>query len=88
MDKAGVLRSNEDLSYLCTSLCFKLKVVLPPGEIESRVEAALESDVLVHKEGSGQSKHVGIPRDAFQDWFYTEFSLSERGTDLVSSPLN
>jgi len=37
LDKSGTINTEEEMQQLCTNLCFKLKLLLPPGEVEKKV---------------------------------------------------
>jgi len=37
LDKSGTINTVEEMEQLCTNLCFKLKIMLPPGLVEQKV---------------------------------------------------
>ena len=61
LDQSGTINTSEELQQLCTNLCFKLKIMVPPGAVDEKV---LEMGDL-----EGRDLNLG----EFDIWFAEEF---------------
>jgi len=66
LDESGTINTSEELQQLCTNLCFKLKIMVPPGAVDEKV---LEMGDL-----EGRDLNLG----EFAVWFEEEFGGFKR----------
>lgn len=71
LDGSGTINSADEMQQLCTNAIFKLKMLLPPPEVEKRIASA--GDVASEKWDFGQ----------FESWFMETFEKELKQAKLI-----
>jgi len=70
LDSSGTINTAEELEQLCTNLCFKLKIMAPPGAVEEKVSG------MGYPEGDEAGPDLNLGE--FANWFDEEFGTYKR----------